>query len=59
MGSKKSIFYQIIYKVEETPLINSGFIVQAVLALTLKAPNKNCSRRHFDFLILSFEENKA
>ena len=27
--------------------------------LTLKAPNKNCSRRHFNFLILSFEENKA
>ena len=24
--------------------------------LTLKAPNKNCSRRHFNFLILSFEE---
>ena len=27
--------------------------------LTLKAPNKNCSRRHFNFLLLSFEENKA
>ena len=26
--------------------------------LTLKAPNKNCSRRHFNFLLLSFEENK-
>ena len=25
--------------------------------LTLKAPNKNCSRRHFNFLLLSFEEN--
>ena len=27
--------------------------------LTLKAPNKNCSRRHFNFFILSLEENKA
>ena len=27
--------------------------------LTLKAPNKNCSRPHFNFLLLSFEENKA
>ena len=27
--------------------------------LTLKAPNKNCSRRHFNFLLLSFEENNA
>ena len=29
------------------------------LLLTLKALNKNCSRRHFNFLLLSFEENKA
>ena len=27
--------------------------------LTLKVPNKDRSRRHFDFLLLSFEENKA
>ena len=27
--------------------------------LTLKVPNKNCSRRHFIFLLLYFEENKA
>ena len=27
--------------------------------LTLKVPNKNCSRRHFIFLLLSFEENKT
>ena len=27
--------------------------------VTFKAPNKNCSRRHFNFLLLSFEENKA
>ena len=26
------------------------------LSLTLKAPNKICSRRHFNFLLLSFEE---
>ena len=25
--------------------------------LTLKAPNKNCSRQNFNFLLLSFEEN--
>ena len=30
-----------------------------VSVLTLKGPNKNCSRRHFNFLLLSFEENKA
>ena len=29
------------------------------VSLTLKAPNKNCSRRHFNFLLLSLEENKA
>ena len=28
------------------------------LHITLKAPNKNCSRQHFNFLLLSFEENK-
>ena len=28
-------------------------------ALTLKAPNKNCSRRYFNFLLLPFKENKA
>ena len=27
--------------------------------ITQKAPNKNCSRRHINFLLLSFEENKA
>ena len=27
--------------------------------LTLKAQNKNCSRRHFNFLLLSIKENKA
>ena len=27
--------------------------------LTLKAPNKNCSSLHFNFLLLSLEENKA
>ena len=29
------------------------------IVLTLKAPNKIYSRRHFNFLLLSFEENKA
>ena len=27
--------------------------------LTLRAPNKNGSRRYFNFLLLSFKENKA
>ena len=36
----------------------SGILVDICL-LTLKAPNQNCSRRHFNFLLLSFEENKA
>ena len=31
----------------------------AKIVLTLKALNKNCSRRHFNFLLLSFEENKT
>ena len=31
----------------------------SVQILTLKAPNKNCSRQHFNLLLLSFEENKA
>ena len=25
-------------------------------SLTLKAPNKNCSRQHFNFLLLSFKK---
>ena len=29
------------------------------LILTLQAPNKNCSRRHFNFFTFFFEENKA
>ena len=38
------------------------FDIQELLcepSLTLKEPNKNCSRRHFIFLLLSFEENKV
>ena len=27
--------------------------------LTVKAPNKDCSRQHFNFFLLSFEENRA
>ena len=38
---------------KETRKKNAG------LTLTLKAPNKNCSRRQYNFLLLSFEENKA
>ena len=37
----------------------SNLNIWAVWLLTLKAPNKNCSRWHFDFLLLSFEGNKA
>ena len=32
---------------------------QPFFPVTLKAPNKTCSRWHFNFLLLSFEENKA
>ena len=28
-------------------------------SLTLKAPNKHCSRQHFNFLLLYLEENEA
>ena len=31
--------------------------VHLCFVLTLKRPNKNCSRRHFNFLLLSFKEN--
>ena len=41
------VVFQVVYG------INSGGI------LTLKAANKNCTRRHFNFLLLSFKENKA
>ena len=27
--------------------------------LTFKVPNKNCSRQHFNFILLSFKENEA
>ena len=37
----------------------SSCISIAFSGLTLKTPNKNCSRQHFNFLLLSFEENKA
>ena len=30
----------------------------SVIVLILKAPNKNCSRRHFNFSLLSFEGNE-
>ena len=30
--------------------------IWTVSSLTVKAPNKICSRRHFNFLLLSFEE---
>ena len=36
-----------------------SFYLQELEKLTLKAPNKNRSRRYFNFLLLSFEENKA
>ena len=35
------------------------FIFFLAYLLTLKAQNKNCSRQHFNVLLLSFEQNKA
>ena len=32
---------------------------RVMVFFTLKAPNKNCSWRHLNFSLLSFEENKA
>ena len=40
-------------------LCNNSNQTQFFIPLSLKAPNKNCSRQHFNFLLLSFEENKA
>ena len=34
------------------------YIYEILDVLTLKAPNKNCSRRHFNSLLLSFEKRK-
>ena len=39
--------------------VSFSVVISSPGALTLKAPNKNCSRRHFNFLLLSFEDNKA
>ena len=38
--------------------IDHLIIVRNRLTFNL-APNKNCSRQHFNCLLLSFEENKA
>ena len=50
--AKTHPYYQVLMDCRD-----SDYAVSAVL--TLKALNKNCSRRHFNFLLLSFEENKA
>ena len=44
-----------------TPIRSSTerMIIEDGYSLTLKALNKNCSRRHFNFLFLSFEEIEA
>ena len=39
--------------------MTSFFSFSCKTIITLKAPNKNCSKRHFNVLLLSFEENKA
>ena len=49
-------FYCISIQLERTP---PHWLGLTCYTLTLKAPNKNCSRLHFNFLLLSFEENKA
>ena len=38
---------------------DKSFYILAENNLTLKTPNKNCSRRRFYFLLLCFKENKA
>ena len=40
-------------------LASAGLRTLASSLLTLNAPNKNCRRRHFNFLLLSLGENKA
>ena len=37
-------------------LINKKNYLRIILSLTLKSPNKNCSRRHFNFLLLFLEK---
>ena len=38
---------------------SSGQEMSQFNAVSSLAPNKNCSRRHFNILLLSFKENKA
>ena len=53
----------LLQKHSQQPLVVTELIdlvsLPYFLSLTLKVPNKNCSRQHFNFLLLSFEENKA
>ena len=44
---------------DETDLIVNIYLSRGIQILTLKALNKTCSRRHFNFLLLYFEGNKA
>ena len=50
--------FKILNKLFETYICRMQKFDQLILSLilTLKAPNKNCSRRHFKFLLLSFEK---
>ena len=48
-GAKSAISVSILNELQDA----------AETVLTIKMPNKNCSRRHFNFLLLSFKENKA
>ena len=52
-----SLVLRLLYS--EQPKLHRVFAVQSAIGLTLKAPNKHCSRRPFTFSLLSFEENKA
>ena len=67
LGSASSICVCMCSNPESAKEADDNFCLQSFknmfcqknIILTLKAPNKNCSRQHFNFLLLSFEENKA
>ena len=45
-------------KKKKIELSFAAFLVDSLrLNPSLKEPNKNCSRRHFNFLLLSFEDS--
>ena len=50
---------QEVFDASQSLQLSEHKLVCKFIFFTLKVPNKNCSRRHFNFLLISFKENKA